>query len=425
MSKIIVIGGGAAGMMAAIQAAEAGAEVEIWERNKVLGKKLSITGKGRCNLTNACSSEEAIKNIPGNGMFLYSALFAFSPQDTMDFFTDLGVELKVERGRRVFPVSDDAKEIVAALQKRLRALGVRIRYGRRVRSLKIENKRLMGIVSDDGLIAAACVIIATGGRSYPATGSSGDGYLWAKEAGHSIVQLRPSLVPLETNEDWPARLSGLSLKNVRVTAMTVGEEKLGIIGQEFGEMLFTHFGLSGPVILTLSHEICAQLPGQEVKIYINLKPALGREQLEARLQRDLDKFSKKHLQNSLGDLLPASLINVIVSLSGIDPHKECNQITKREREILVDILQSLPLTVKGSRPIEEAIITAGGVNVKEVNPKTMQSKLVEGLYLAGEVLDIDGLTGGYNLQAAFATGAAAGKAAADLVLSGENCRKND
>jgi predicted Rossmann fold flavoprotein len=425
MAKIIVIGGGAAGMMAAIQAAEAGAQVEIWERNKVLGKKLAITGKGRCNLTNACSPEEVIKNMPGNGMFLYSALFAFSPEDTMDFFANLGVQLKVERGRRVFPASDDAKQIVSALQKRLQELGVKIIYGRRVRNLKIEDKRLVGIFSDDGLTPAACAIVATGGKSYAATGSSGDGYLWAKEAGHSIRHLRPSLVPLETMEDWPSRLSGLSLKNVRVTATTVTGEKENIIGQEFGEMLFTHFGLSGPVILTLSHGICAHLPGQEVKIYINLKPALSREQLEARMQRDLDKFSRKHLQNSLGDLLPASLIGVIVQLSGIDPHKECNQINKKERETLVDILQSLPLTVKGPRPIEEAIITAGGVNVKEVNPKTMQSKLVEGLYFAGEVLDIDGLTGGYNLQAAFATGAAAGKAAADLVLSRENCRKND
>ncbi|MGI5892229.1 MAG: NAD(P)/FAD-dependent oxidoreductase [Bacillota bacterium] len=413
MNKIIVIGGGASGMMAAIKAAEAGGQVEIRERNNLLGKKLAITGKGRCNITNDCTVDEVIKNVPGNGSFLYSSLYAFSPQDTRDFFENLGLKLKVERGRRVFPLSDDAHQVVEALKKRLQQLGVKIIYNNRIERLAIEKNIIKGVFCRNNFIAADRVIIATGGKSYPATGSSGDGYLLAQEAGHSIISLRPSLVPLETKEVWPQKLSGLTLKNVQVTVKTRDEKKgEQVIDKAFGEMLFTHFGVSGPLILTLSHNICKHLSQKEVKIYINLKPALEKEQLKARLQRDLDQFSKKHFQNSLNELLPSSLIPVVVELSGIPPHKEANQINKSERDLLVELLRALPLTIKKARPLEEAIVTAGGVNVKEIDPKTMQSKLVEGLYFTGEVLDIDGFTGGYNLQIAFSTGAAAGIAAA-------------
>lgn len=410
MKKVVVIGGGAAGMMAAIAAASAGADTTLLERNKFLGKKLAITGKGRCNLTNASPVDETIKNIPGNGNFLYSALHRFSADDTMAFFSSLGVKLVTERGRRVFPASNDAHEIVNALKKKLHELGVKIKYDKRVDKLKISGGAVCGLYCGSEFIAADAVIVATGGKSYPATGSTGDGYRLAQAAGHTITDLRPSLVPLETDETWVSELAGLSLKNVRVTSFG-GDKQME---SEFGEMLFTHFGVSGPVILTLSRAVCRLLDeGEKVKLKIDLKPALSPEQLVARLQRDLDQFSRRYFGNSLGQLLPSSLIPVIINLSGIDPEKPCNQITREERQNLCGLLSGLELTVKAARPLDEAVITAGGVNVKEIDPKTMASKLVSGLYFAGEIIDVDALTGGYNLQIAFATGQAAGLAAAE------------
>jgi len=411
VKRVVVIGGGAAGMMAAISAASAGADTTLLERNNFLGKKLAITGKGRCNLTNASSISETIKNIPGNGNFLYSSLHRFSPDDTMAFFSSLGVKLVTERGKRVFPASGDAHEVVNALKKQLHELGVNIQYDKRVDKLKIsDDGSVLGIYCGKDFIEADAVIIATGGKSYPATGSTGDGYRLAAMAGHSITDLTPSLVPLETTETWVSELAGLTLKNVRVTTFSDDKE----VESEFGEMLFTHFGVSGPAVLTLSRTICRLLDeGKQVKIKINLKPALAPEQLEARLQRDFDQFSRRHFANSLGQLLPSSLIPVIIALSGIDPEKPSNQITKEERRHFCDLLTGLELTVKCARPIEEAVITAGGVCLKEIDPKTMGSKLVSGLYFAGEVIDVDALTGGYNLQIAFATGRAAGLSAAE------------
>ncbi len=407
--KIVIIGGGAAGMMAAIAAAEAGAVVTVIERNQQLGRKLAITGKGRCNLTNNCTVEEVLKNIPGNGRFLYSALNAFDAFDLMQFFEGLDVPLKTERGKRVFPQSDDAHDIVNALDRKCQSCGVKFVFSTRVQKLLIADQAVIGVICEDGSnIEADAVIVATGGKSYPLTGSSGDGYRLAKQAGHTVIPLRPSLAPLETKEHWPTELSGLALKNVEVTAYY--KEK--ILGCEFGEMLFTHFGVSGPIILTLSHYICRIQPLEKVRLSINLKPALSVEQLDARIQRDLDKYSRKQLQNSLGDLLPQSLIPVILNLSEIPPEKFSNQISRAERQKLGSLLQNLPLEIKSARPLAEAIVTAGGVAIKEIEPKTMASKLVKGLYFAGEVIDIDGFTGGFNLTAAFSTGRAAGLAAA-------------
>lgn len=407
--KVVIIGGGPAGMMAAIAAAEAGASVTIIERNQQVGRKLAITGKGRCNLTNNCTVEEIIKNIPGNGKFLYSVLNAFNAADLMRVFEGLGVPLKTERGKRVFPQSDDAHDIVNALSRKCQSCGVKFFFSSRVQKLLITDQTVIGVIcEDDRSIEADAVIIATGGKSYPLTGSSGDGYRLATQAGHTVIPPRPSLAPLETKEHWPTELAGLTLKNVEVTAY----HKEKILGREFGEMLFTHFGVSGPVILTLSHYICRIQPLEQVRLSINLKPALSMEQLDARIQRDLDKYSRKQLQNSLGDLLPQSLIPVILDLSQIPPEKFSNQISRAERQKLCSLLQDLPLAIKNVRPLAEAIVTAGGVTVKEIEPKTLASKLVKGLYYAGEVIDIDGFTGGFNLTAAFSTGHAAGLAAA-------------
>ena len=399
-------------MMAAISAAEQGARVIILEKNKQLGRKLAITGKGRCNVTNACSIKEVIDNTPGNGQFLYSALHKLPPDELMAFMNRLGVELKIERGNRVFPVSDKASEVVNALRKRLKQLEVETEYDCPVDNLILDDNTVLGVEAGGREFRADAVIIATGGVSYPTTGSSGDGYRFAAAAGHSIISPRPSLVPLELQEKWVGQLAGLTLKNVE--ARVVYHEKE--LGKEFGELLFTHFGVSGPIILSLSHSIC-RLPVQEinkVRLLVNLKPALSREQLAARVQRDLDGFSRKHFVNSLSQLLPQSLIPVIVELSGIPAHKESNQITREERAILVELLTVLPLTVSAIRPIDEAIVTSGGVNVREVDPKTMESKLVKGLFFAGELLDVDAYTGGYNLQIAFCTGYTAGIYAADV-----------
>ena len=408
---MIVVGGGPAGIMAAIAGAEAGAKVTLWERNKQLGRKLAITGKGRCNITNqAPNIQELIRHIPGNGQFLYGAFSRFSVQDTLDFFTNAGLELKTERGRRVFPASDNAHDVVAALEKRLAQAGVRVAYGLRAKKLALAQGAVAGVYDFSGALhPAQAVVIATGGVSYPLTGSTGDGYNLARQVGHTIVPPRPSLAPLETVEAWPAQLSGLSLKNVSVSLLQEGK----VLEKGFGEMLFTHFGVSGPLILTLSRQAClATDQGRGLGLLIDLKPALDEAQLDQRLQRNFLRFTRKIYQNSLGDLLPASLIPVFVLLSEIPGEKPVNQLSRGERRRVAALLKGLPLTVKGPRPLDEAIVTAGGVQVAEILPKTMASRLAQGLYFAGEVLDIDGYTGGYNLQAAWSTGHVAGAAAA-------------
>lgn len=403
---IYVIGGGPAGMMAACSAAYHGASVVLLEKKDRLGRKLSITGKGRCNLTSSLDLDQFVQGYAGNGRFLYSALHAFSNQDLMDFFRSRGLQLKVERGQRVFPVSDQAHDVVQILEQELHRLKIEVITEARVDSLK---PRDLGFTIKCGSVRyqAARVIVATGGLSYPGTGSTGDGYKWASTLGHRIIEPRPGLVPLVAQEDWIPSLKGLSLKNVRASAYSADGKR---INSEFGEMLFTHFGLSGPIILSMSRDIGDQLQrtGQPVKMNLDLKPALTFEQLQARLQRDLDRFARRHFINSLDELLPRKLIPVIVSLSGIEPHQESGQIKKEQRRHLAELLKSLPVTITATRPVTEAIVTAGGVDTKEVDPRTMESRLHKNLFFAGEILDVDGYTGGFNLQAAFSTGYLAG-----------------
>ncbi len=411
MEKIIVVGGGPAGIMAALTAVQQGASVELWERNQQLGRKLAITGKGRCNITNDTADlGELVTNIPGNGSFLYGALSRFTPRDVMDFFRDAGLPVKTERGRRVFPVSDRARDVVDVLTEQLAKNGVVLRCGMRAKRLCLREGRVAGLYDFTGAFhAAQAVVLATGGVTYPATGSTGDGYALAEQAGHTVVPPRPSLVPLETEESWPAQVSGLSLRNVELSLWS-GETRLA---KEFGEMLFTHFGVSGPLVLSLSQTVCdPKYAGTPLNLHIDLKPALSPEQLDERLRRDFGAQSRKIFQNSLHQLLPTSLIPVFVALSGVPGDKPVNQLTREDRRGLVELLKCLPLTVKGPRPIAEAIVTAGGVCVKEVDPKRMASRLVPGLYFAGELLDVDGYTGGYNLQAAWSTGYVAGLSAA-------------
>ena len=407
MKKIIVIGAGAAGMMAAAKAAENGAEVILLEKMKRVGKKMLITGKGRCNITNTASVPELIKNMIGNGSFLNSAIRAFDNEDVVSFFNELGLVTKVERGGRVFPESDKAADVVGTMMRQLHRLGVKIETEMAVKRILVEDGRVVGIESMSGaLYKSDAVILAAGGSSYPGTGSSGDGYAMAEAIGHTIVPLRPSLIPLETEEEWVRETQGLSLRNVRVTALADGKK----IGEEFGEMLFSHFGVTGPIILSLSRVVADALSqNQFVELIINLKPALTPETLDKRIQRDFEKYIRKQLKNSLHDLLPSKLIQPVMDLSYLDGEKEIHQITKEERLRLLETLQHLRLTVTKTRPLAEAIVTAGGVETKQISPKTMESKVVKGLYFAGEVIDIDGYTGGFNLQAAFSTGAAAGQ----------------
>ncbi|NLW25144.1 MAG: NAD(P)/FAD-dependent oxidoreductase [Clostridia bacterium] len=412
--KVVVVGGGAGGMMAAGKAAQNGASVLLIEKNKRLGKKILISGKGRCNLTNTANIEEIINNFPGNGKFLYSALTNFSNLDLMAFFKERGVELKIERGGRVFPNSDSSGEIVKALENYLAEQRVQILRGVSVVDIKTNGEKVEGVIlADSREILGDRVIIATGGASFPGTGSTGDGYNLAQRLGHSIVPIRPSLIPLEVKEEWAKDLQGLSLKNVTVILQTTTGKKLA---QAFGEMLFTHFGVSGPIILTISRKAVDYWQKNYLPLIlkIDLKPALNKEKLDQRLQRDIVKFSNKQIKNGLGDLLPQRLIMPVINLAGINVDKVMHQITKEERRKIIDVLKGLQVTLIGSRPLNEAIVTAGGVNVKEVNPQTMESKLIKGLYFAGEVLDIDGLTGGYNLQAAFSTGYTAGNFASML-----------
>ena len=405
MNKIIVIGGGAAGIMSAIRAAEGGANVILFEKMPKIGRKLRITGKGRCNLTNSADVAEIVKNIPGNGKFLFSALKKFSPADTVNFFENLGVKTKIERGGRVFPQSDDANEVIDALIKKLAILGVEVKTNSPVTDILAENKKIVGVKVGEKIFKADFVILATGGASYPATGSTGDGFKFARRLGHTITPILPALVPLETEEDFVKDLQGLSLKNVRVKLLSDGKK----VAEEFGEMLFTHFGVSGPIILTLSRKAAQLLAeGRFVELEINLKPALTPEQLDARILRDFDKFKRKTIKNALIELLPAKLIPIILDLSYLPEEKRVDEITSAERRRLVEILRGLPLVVTKTRPIAEAIVTQGGVDVKEINPRTMESKIVKNLFIVGEVADIDGFTGGFNLQAAWAMGNAAG-----------------
>lgn len=416
--KIIVIGAGPAGMMAAITAAQLGAKVTLLEKKEQPGKKLKITGKGRCNLTSALDMDEFMKGYAGNGRFLYSALNAFSNVDLMDFFRNRGLELVVERGQRVFPISEQAGDVVQVLLKELQQTGVELITSCRVNKIDIIEGRFSAVVTEQGKYFADAVIITTGGLSYPGTGSTGDGYAWAKVMGHKIFEPRPGLVPLISKQQWVYSLQGLSLRNVQATAYSREGKK---IAEDFGEMLFTHFGVSGPIILSMSRSIGDYLrtARQPVKLNLDLKPALTNEQLDMRIQRDLTKYARRQFKNSLDELLPQKLIPVIVSLSGIDPEKECNQITRTERLSLLSLLKALPIEITATRPIAEAIVTAGGVDVQEIDPRSMQSRLVQGVYFAGEILDVDGYTGGFNLQAAFSTGYVAGKRAAEQVEKAE------
>ncbi|MBE8949683.1 MAG: NAD(P)/FAD-dependent oxidoreductase [Quinella sp. 3Q1] len=412
MRKIIVVGGGAAGIMAAIVAAEGGAKVTLFEKMAQVGRKLRITGKGRCNLTNTADIAEVVKNIPGNGKFLYSALKNFSPADTVNFFENLGVVTKIERGGRVFPASDDASEVIDALIRRLAVLGVEVHTNSPVKEILAENKKIVGVNVGGKIFTADNYILATGGASYPATGSSGDGFKFARRLGHTVTEILPSLVPLETEEDFVRDLQGLSLKNVRVKLLAEGKK----ISEQFGEMLFTHFGVSGPIILTLSKQAAKLLAeGKFVELEINLKPALTPEQLDARLLRDFAKFKGKIIKNALVELLPAKLIPIILDLSYLPEDKKVDDVTSAQRRRLIENLRGVPLTITKTRPIAEAIVTAGGISVKEIEPRTMRSKLVENLFIAGEVANVDGFTGGFNLQAAWSMGNVAGKFATKSV----------
>lgn len=409
MFDVIVIGGGAAGMMAAAAAAEYGAFAAVIEKNDRLGKKLAITGKGRCNLTNNSDLAEVMNNIPANARFLYSALSAFSTADVMDYFESLGVPLKTERGKRVFPVSDKASDVVTALSERLNQLGVKIIRGD-VRELVTENGVCTGVRYKSGgalkTERAKAVILATGGKSYPKTGSDGYGYTLARQAGHTIVPPQPSLVPLETEQGWVSRAAGLNLRNCAVRLFD-GEKR---IYEDFGELMFTGFGVSGPTVLSASAHIADMQRGR-YSLVIDLKPALSEKQLDARLLRDFSERRGQPFIEAIGGLLPSGLREPIAELSGISPSKKVDEITREERRALIALLKGVRLDILRFRPIDEAIITRGGVAVSEINPKTMESKLCRGLFFAGEIIDVDAYTGGFNLQIAFSTARAAGKAA--------------
>ncbi len=407
--QVIVIGGGPAGLMAAGQAASMGADVLLLEKMDWPGRKLQITGKGRCNITNIAEMEDFVAHFGANGRFLRGAFYRFFSEDLLALLADLDVETVTERGGRVFPASEEAGDVVDALVKWVRGLGVVIRTKTRVKHLLVEDGRIIGVQVGEKTYRADSVIVATGGLSYPGTGSTGDGYYLAEGVGHGIVPVRPALVPIKTAGDTAKELQGLSLRNVNVTLWVDGKKG----AEEFGEMLFTHFGVSGPVILTLSRQVVDALLGkQPVSLSIDLKPALDEKKLDARLLRDFDQKGKQHFQRILKDLLPQSMIPVCADLVGIPPDKPGHQITSKERGRLRSWLKDFRLEVTGFQPIAQAIVTAGGVDIREVDPRTMASRLVEGLYFAGEVLDIDADTGGYNLQAAFSTGWLAGRSAA-------------
>ncbi len=409
MSKVIVIGGGPAGMMAAYAAAESGHAVTLLEQNEKLGKKLFITGKGRCNLTNASDMEQLFANVVSNRKFLYSAFYSYDNEQVISFFESHGMPTKTERGNRVFPVSDHSSDVIATLSAALRGQHVEVLLHTKVKRLllekKDEEKRITGVeLADQTKMHADAVIVATGGISYPSTGATGDGYRMAEEIGHKMVSPTPALVPMEIKEPWVKELQGLSLRNVRMSVVR-GKKKLY---EDFGEMLFTHFGVSGPLVLSASGCIPAKAFDQELSMMIDLKPALDVEQLDHRILREFDEMKNKQFKNSLGHLLPAKMIPVMIALSGIDPDTKVNEISREQRQNLLHLFKNMPLTITGLRDFKEAIITKGGVSVKDINPSTMESKLVQGLYFCGEVLDLDALTGGYNLQIAWSTGHLAG-----------------
>lgn len=405
MSKVIVIGGGPAGMMAAYAASCQGHAVTVLEQNEKLGKKLFITGKGRCNITNAGDMDNLFANVMSNRKFLYSAFYTFDNEQVLSFFENQGLRTKVERGNRVFPLSDHSSDVIAALSRALKSQNVDIRLHTKVQSLLIRDEAACGVVLSDGkTVEADDVIVATGGISYPSTGSTGDGYRMAEESGHALVECTPSLVPFETKEDWVKDLQGLSLRNVTVSIYH-GKKKLF---EDFGEMLFTHFGVSGPLVLSASGMIKPVQFKQELCMYIDLKPALDAEQLDKRILREFDAAMNKQFKNVIGSLMPAKMIPVVIRLSGIDPDKKVNEVSREERQHLVQLLKRLPLTINGLRGWNEAIIKKGGVSVKDINPSTMESKKVSHLFFCGEVLDLDALTGGYNLQIAWSTGYLAG-----------------
>lgn len=397
-TDLVVIGGGAAGMMSALQASERGLRVTIIDPNKTLGRKVRITGKGRCNVTNNCDIKAFMQNIPGDGRFLFSALNRLSPQDTMNLFEGLGVALKTERGNRVFPVSDNANDIADALTRRLKKNHVTVIRGRALEILT-EDGHVSGVRTAGGVISCPNAAVCTGGLSYPLTGSDGDGYRFARQFGHSVTEPDASLVPLESADSYCAQMQGFSLKNVTLSAYE--DDKL--IYRELGEMLFTHFGVSGPLVLSASSHM-RHMGEKQYRLEIDLKPGLDVEKLDQRVLRDFEKFSNREFQNSLSELLGRSIIPPVVALSGISPYAKVNTITREQRQKLVSVIKAFPVSVMCKRPVAEAIVTSGGINTKEINPRTMESKLVGGLYFAGEVLDLDGYTGGFNLQIAWSTG---------------------
>ena len=404
-SSILVIVGGAAGMMAAAAAASRGMDTTVFEKNDKLGKKIYITGKGRCNVTNQCDIEEFINSTPGNGSFLYSALHFFDNNKLRDILMQMGVPTKVERGNRVFPVSDKSSDVIKALASYMKKYNVSVRLGNGIADIAADEGGVKGVYTTGGeFVRASSVVVATGGLSYPSTGSTGDGLKWAKKLGHTVVTPRPSLVPMETREKWVKDLQGLALRNVKVTAINYKSDK---IRSEFGEMLFTHFGVSGPVILTLSRFVIDSMENG-IRLIIDTKPALSNEKLDRRMIRDFMENANKRAKYSLDTLLPKSLAAYVFDLSGINPDKPVHQISKDERHALAKLLKSITVNITGLRPFSEAVITAGGVSTKEIDPTTMESRICKGLYFAGEVLDVDALTGGFNLQIAFSTGYAAG-----------------
>ena len=402
--KVIVVGGGAAGMMAAFWAVKEGDDVILLEQNEKLGKKLFITGKGRCNVTNACGIEELLDHVVTNKEFLYSGFYSFSNEMVIELLEKLGCPMKIERGNRVFPLSDHSSDVIRALEQGLRQNGVEIRLNTKVKNILKDNGCAAGVrLAGGDTVKADKVIVATGGMSYPSTGSTGDGYRFARENGHHITELVPALVPLQTAGDICSRLQGLSLRNIKAVLTADGKK----VYDEFGEMLFTHFGVSGPVILSASSHL-KQYRGKKLELHIDWKPALSDEQLDHRILRDFQKVMNKEFKNSLDHLLPKKAIPVMIELSGIPGHKKVNEITKEERRRLLSLMKDFTLTVTGARGFKEAIITQGGIDVKEIDPGTMESKKIKGLYFAGEVLDLDAVTGGFNLQIAWSTGYLAG-----------------
>lgn len=413
MSRVIVVGGGPAGMMSAITAAENGNEVTIIEKMPSFGKKLLITGKGRCNITSSLYMSEFIKNTPGNGKFLYSAFQNYTNKDIIEFLKKQGLEVKEERGNRIFPVTDKSIDVLNCFKKRIDELKIQYKLNTRVEKILIRNNEVLAVRTDKEIIQTDKIILATGGKSYPLTGSTGDGYKIAKDIGHTIVPIKPSLVPLEVYEKESCKkLQGLSLRNVGIKI--IDDDRKKIVYEDFGEMVFTHFGISGPMILSGSahlvkyKDIDYLLRNKYIRMSIDLKPALTEEQLDDRILRDFKEFKNKQFKHSLDKLLPQKMIPLIIVLSKIDENKRVNEITKEERRNLVQLLKNFTITIKDFRPVEEAIITCGGINTKEINPKTMESKIIKGLYFAGEIIDVDAYTGGFNLQIAYSTGYTAG-----------------